>query len=78
MYIREMNGFHPGVLYRSLVGGHPWYKLMDSEINIQDMQSIIDIIWPVAVTESLNKKIPAPQLSKILPEPLASCTDIAK
>jgi len=75
--IREMNGFQPGFLYKSLIAGHPWYKLIDSEIDIQDMQSIIDILWPLATTESLNRQIPVPQLRNILPEPPASSSSSA-
>ena len=69
MIIREINGFQPGVLYKSLFQGHPWYKLIDSEINIEDMQAIIDTLWPLATRESYNRPIPVPQVRQKLPEP---------
>ena len=67
MRLREINRFPCGVPYRSCwYGGHPWYKCIDSAITVEDMQAIIDILWPIAA----KGVVPVPQLSTLLPPPI--------
>jgi hypothetical protein len=66
MLLREINKFPAGVPYRAYWYGHPWYKCIDSAITVEDMQAIIDILWPIASKGA----IPVPQLSTLLPPPI--------
>ena len=71
--LREINKFPCGVPYRSYWYGHPWYKCIDSAITVEDMQAIIDILWPIAA----KGVVPVPQLSTLLPPPIIN-QEIAK
>jgi len=66
MLLREINKFSCGVPYRSYWYGHPWYKCIDSAITVEDMQAIIDILWPIAA----KGVVPLPQLATLLPPPI--------
>lgn len=66
MLLREINKFPCGVPYRSYWYGHPWYKCIDSAITVEDMQAIIDILWPIAA----KGFVPVPQLATLLPPPI--------